>query len=176
MGKTYERIVKLLTPPVRRIRNGFRWVGYGFRRSGHGFRRSGHGLRRGGHGLIEIVMQPGWGDLYTSVVGTAILLGPLWVILAIAQELGIGMAKDVLCSAGRMGVSLPLLITLGLEIVMVFFLLKFLIRVMISLARAGMGTLEIRDTAYSLVAALLPAIASGLLTVGGSSLSACLYP
>ncbi|WP_390205513.1 hypothetical protein [Halocatena marina] len=91
----------------------------------------------GGHGLIEIVMQPGWGDLYTSVVGTAILLGPLWIILAIAQELGIGMAKDVLCSAGRMGVSLPFLITLGLEIVMVFFLLKFLIRVMISLAERG---------------------------------------
>lgn len=176
MGKTYERIVKALSPAFKRARNGVRWVGYGFRRSGHGFQRGGHGLRRGGHGLFGIVTQAGWSDLYTSVVGTALLLGPLWVILMVAKELGLGIAQDTLCSAGQMGLSVPLLITYGLEIVMAFFLLKFLFRAMVGLARAGTMTPPVRSMACSLTAAILPAIASGFLKVGGTSLSACLYP
>lgn len=176
MGKAYERIVKALSPTLKRARNGVRWVGYGFRRSGHGFQRGGHGLRRGGHGLFGIVTQAGWSDLYTSVVGTALLLGPLWVILMVSQELGLGIAQDTLCSAGQMSLSVPLLITYGLEIVMAFFLLKFLFRTMVGLARAGTMTPPVRSMACSLTAAILPAIASGFLKVGGTSLSACLYP
>lgn len=176
MGKTYERIVELLTPPARRARNGIRWVGYGFRRSGHGFQRGGHGLRRGGHGLWGIVMQSGWGDLYTSAIGTSVLLGPLWVLLVVSQELRIGVVEDALCSTGQMGISIPMLIALGLEVVIWFFFLKFLFRAMVGLARAGSITPDIQGTACSLIAAVLPAITSGLISVGGTSLSSCLYP
>lgn len=141
-----------------------------------GCRRASHLCRRSWSGFLVIVTQSGWEDLRTSTIVTLGLVGPLWIILTGTHELGLDLIVGALCGSGWMGLGISPVIAAVLRLTMIVFFTKFLVRSMIALARAGSQTPDIKSPSFSLAGALLPAVTTGVLRVGNSSIAVCLFP
>lgn len=162
MRRISERVPVSISSPVGRVKSGCRRVS--------------HLCRKSWGGVLGIVTQSGWEDLRTSTVVTLGLVGPLWVVLMGTHELGLNVVVGALCGSGWMGLGVSPVIAFVLRLTMIVFFTKFLVRSMVALARAGSQTPGIRNPAFSLAGALLPAVATGVLRVGDSSIAVCLFP
>lgn len=162
MRRISERIPVSISSPYRRVKNGCRRVSHLCRRSWGGF--------------LRIVTQSGWADLRTSTIVTLGLVGPLWVVLTGTHELGLNAVVGAICGGGWMGLGISPVIAAVLRLTIVVFFTKFLVRSMVTLARAGSQTPDIKNPAFSLAGSLLPAVATGVLRVGDSSIAVCLFP
>jgi hypothetical protein len=147
-------------------------------------------LRRAWAAIVQLVVQPGRYDLALSVVGTSILVGPLWTTPVTAQ-VGTSAAEQVLCGEG---INTAQWITIGLGLISAFFILKFLLRVMLGLdiihrtehigadgirrtdATPKQGKKKARGGFYSLAAALLPVFVPPVLAIAGIDVVSCLFP
>lgn len=136
------------------------------------------------------VFQPGRHDLFVSLFLTAGLLLPLGATPVVAQ-VGVSEAGQVLCSGTF---NLAQLLTVGLGLISMYFILKGLLRMMVGLDNAGstelVGSDGVRRTdaapaygrrqakggVYSLIAALLPVLVPAFLNVAGIDVVACLFP
>lgn len=148
------------------------------------------GLHHCWHGLGRIVTQPGRHDLFASVCLTGGLLAPLWTT-PVAAQIGVSDAGAVLCSGA---LNIAQLLTVGLGLVSMYFILKGLIRMMVGLDNAGAtelvgsdgrrrtddagpyGRRQARGGVYSVMAALLPVIVPIFLKVAGIDVVTCLFP
>jgi hypothetical protein len=131
--------------------------------------------------FIRRATQPGRHDLFLSVFVTGILFAPLWAS-TVAAQVGTSEAQDVLCSTS--GINVAQIITIGLGLISAYFILKFLIRMMTGLDKAGstdsgaqqQGKKQAKGGIYSLVAALLPVIVPAALNVANIDVVSCLLP
>lgn len=130
---------------------------------------------------MRVVIQPGRHDLYLSVSAVALLLMPLQAS-PVAAQVGVSEAQSVLCEGSS--VNIAQIITIGLGLISAYFLLKFLIRMMTGLDKAGstdsgaqaQGKQEAKGGIYSLVAALLPVLVPVFLNTAGIDVVSCLFP
>jgi hypothetical protein len=146
-------------------------------------------LLRYWRGSVRMAVQSGRHDLFGSMLTTASILTPLWAAPVTAQ-VGVGATEQILCSPGR--VNIAQLIALGLGLMSMYFLLKFLWRLMTGFDKAGEVRpdrnpavnrrkkrryleLQIRDSSYSLLAALLPILIPVVLQVAGINTVSCLF-
>lgn len=146
-------------------------------------------LLRYWHRGVRIVIQPSRRDLFGSMVTIASIL-VLFGTTPVSAQVGVGATEQVLCSPG--GINIAQLITIGLGFMSAYFILKFLWRLMTGLDKAGEVRLDrdpavdrmkkrrylklqIRDSSYSLVAALLPALVPVFLEVAGIDTVSCLF-
>lgn len=132
--------------------------------------------------ITRIVTQPGRHDLYLSVSTVALLLMPLQAS-PVAAQVGVDEAQQVLCN-GSSGFNIAQIITVGLGLISMYFILKFLIRMMTGLDKAGstdsgaqaQGKQEAKGGIYSLLAALLPVLVPVFLSTAGIDVVSCLFP
>lgn len=137
--------------------------------------------RRCQMGFIRRATQPGRHDLFLSVFVTGTLLAPLWAS-TVAAQVGTSEAQDILCSTS--GINVAQIITIGLGLISAYFILKFLIRMMTGLDKAGstdsgaqqQGKKQAKGGIYSLVAALLPVLVPAALNVANIDVVSCLLP
>ena len=128
-------------------------------------------------------------DLFGSVfaiVSVFILFGAA----PVSAQVGVDTTEQVLCSPGS--INIAQLITIGLGLMSAYFILKFLWRLMTGLDKAGEVRLDrdptvdrmkkqrylklqIRDSSYSLIAALLPVLVPVFLEVAGIDTVSCLF-
>jgi hypothetical protein len=142
-------------------------------------------LLRYWYGSVRLAVRPGRHDL----LGSMLILTPLWAAPVTAQ-VGVGATEQILCSPGR--VHIAQLIALGLGLMSMYFLLKFLWQLMTGFDKAGQVRpdrdpavnrrkkrryleLQIRDSSYSLLAALLPILVPVVLQVAGINTVSCLF-
>ncbi len=134
------------------------------------------------HKVIRIVTQPGRHDLYLSMGAVALFLAPLYAT-PVSAQIGVSEAEQVLCD-GSAGVNIAQIITVGLGLISMYFILKFLFRMMTGLDKAGstdsgaqaQGKQEAKGGIYSLVAALLPVLVPVFLNTAGIDVASCLFP
>ncbi|UPM41772.1 hypothetical protein [Halocatena salina] len=120
--------------------------------------------------LKGVLFQSGREDLLTATITSIGLLGPVW--LAFGGMAMIGANNSVLCTTGEIGIP-ALLVTTIFEALVALFVLKGLLRLMISISQAEN---ELTDPMLSIGAAILPVLFGSVLSVEGGSLIACLYP
>ncbi|RRJ30544.1 hypothetical protein [Halocatena pleomorpha] len=118
--------------------------------------------------------QSGREDLRISVIVIVGLIGPLWIILVGAHDLGLSVVGRVFCAGGWMGLGIAPVIATVLQLTTIVFFTKFLVRSMVTLGRAGRQTPEIMNPLFSLAGALLPTVLTNVLRVGESSIAVCL--
>lgn len=112
---------------------------------------------------------------------------------AIPAQVGVSEAEQVLCTSSA-GINVAQIITLGLGLISMYFILKGLLRLMTGLDNAGAtelvgsdgvrrtdaapayGRQQARGGIYSWVAALLPVLVPVFLNVAGISVADCLIP
>jgi hypothetical protein len=140
------------------------------------------------HESVRRAVRPGRHDLLGSMLTTASILTPLWAAPVTAQ-VGVGATEQILCTGS---VNIAQLIALGLGLMSMYFLLKFLWRLMTGFDKAGEVRpdrnpavnrrkkrryleLQIRDSSYSLLAALLPILIPVVLQVAGINTISCLF-
>lgn len=139
-------------------------------------------IRRFGRQVVQILTQPGRHDLYLSVCAIAVFLVPLQAS-PVAAQVGVDEAEQVLCN-GSTGFNIAQIITVGLGLISMYFILKFLVRMMTGLDKAGstdsgaqaQGKQEAKGGIYSLVAALLPVLVPVFLSTAGINVASCLFP
>ncbi|WP_330631934.1 hypothetical protein [Halocatena halophila] len=140
------------------------------------------GSKRIFHTAAHVLMRPGRHDLYLSVILIATALSPV-LARPVAAQVGVSEAEQVLCS-GSTGFNIAQIITVGLGLISMYFILKFLVRMMTGLDKAGstdsgaqaQGKQEAKGGIYSLVAALLPVLVPVFLNVAGINVASCLFP
>lgn len=138
-------------------------------------------VRRCQLAFIRGATRPGRHDLFLSVFVTGSLLAPLWAS-TVAAQVGTSEAQDVLCATS--GINVAQIITIGLGLVSAYFILKFLVRMMTGLDKAGstdsgaqqQGKKQAKGGIYSLVAALLPILVPAALNVANIDVVSCLLP
>lgn len=139
--------------------------------------------------MVEwLTMRPGRHDPVLSIILTSGML-TLWPT-PVAAQVGVSGAEQVLCAEG---INLAQLVTLGLGLMSMYFILKFFLRAMTGLDTRGeviatrdpvvdrrkkrrYGKLQTRDSLYSLGAALLPLFVPVFLNVVGIDVVSCLFP
>ncbi|MFC6962393.1 hypothetical protein [Halocatena marina] len=134
------------------------------------------------HELRWIITQPGRHDLYMAMFVTALFTTPLWA-QPVAAQVGVSEAEQVLCN-GSTGFNIAQIITVGLGMISMYFILKFLLRMMTGLDKAGstdssaqqQGKQEAKGGVYSLLAALLPVLVPVFLNTAGINVASCLFP
>lgn len=139
-------------------------------------------VRRSSRWIARVITRPGRHDLYLSVCAVALLLMPLQAS-PVAAQVGVDEAEQVLC-AGTTGFNIAQIITVGLGLISMYFILKFLIRMMTGLDKAGstdsgaqaQGKQEAKGGIYSLIAALLPVLVPVFLNTAGINVASCLFP
>lgn len=113
------------------------------------------------------------------------------VVVIVPSQVGMSETEQVLCSGAF---NVAQLITIGLGLVSMYFIIKGVLRMMVGLDNAGAtelvgsdgvrrtdaapayGRRQARGGVYSIVAALLPAIVPVFLNVVGINVAACLLP
>lgn len=138
-------------------------------------------IKRSRRSFMRMVTQPGRHDLYMAVLVTALFIAPLWT-RPVAGQVGVSEANEVLC--GGTGFNIAQIITVGLGLISMYFILKFLIRMMTGLDKAGStnsgaqqeGKQEAKGGVYSLLAALLPVLVPVFLNTAGINVASCLFP
>lgn len=97
-----------------------------------------------------------------------------------AAQVGVSEAEQILCAER---VNLTQLLTVGLGLASMYYILKFLLRLMKGLDKAGKPAVsrgyfahQVQDSVYSLVAALIPVFIPVFLNVAGIDVVACLFP
>lgn len=139
-------------------------------------------VKRCSRRIAHVLTQPGHHDLTLSMAITATVLAPLWAH-PVAAQVGVDEAGQVLCSEGN-GLNIAQIITIGLGLLSAYFILKFLVRMMAGLDKAGStesdraqsGKDQARGGIYSLVAALLPLIVPAFLQAASIDVVTCLLP
>lgn len=147
-----------------------------------GIRTTAAVLRRFHRGLIDRVTRSGRHDVALSL-GVTLPTLPL--------QVGVSEAEEVLCSGTF---NIAQVITVGLGLISMYFILKGLIRLMTGLDNAGStelvgsdgirrtdaapayGRQQARGGIYSWVAALLPVLVPVFLNVAGINVADCLFP
>jgi hypothetical protein len=146
-------------------------------------------LPRYWHRIVQIAIQPGRQDLFGSIFVTAGLLA-LFETAPVSAQVGVGATEQLLCGSGS--INIAQVVTLGLGLMSAYFIFKFLWRLMTGLDKAGEVRLDrdpavdrlkkqrylklqIRDSSYSLVAALLPVLVPVFLQVAGIDTVSCLF-
>jgi hypothetical protein len=133
---------------------------------------------------VLAVLSRRWvSSLRGTLIGILVTAGCLvYGTTPVAAQVGIEAAERVLCR-GRVGKIIPQVILIAIGLWSGYFILKFLVRLMIGLDKAGNPTvadgylpLQIRDSCYSLIAALLPLFIGKFLTVIGIEVVSCLFP
>lgn len=162
MGRISDRVSEAVSPSFGQVKGGYHRVS--------------HVVWRGWNVSIRIMTQSGWEDFRISAIVTFGLVGPLWIILGGAYELGLWGIGVVFCGSGWMGLGIAPLIATVLRITTIVFFTKFLIRSMVTLSRAGNQPPDIKDPTFSLSGALLPTVTIGVLQIGESPIAVCLSP
>lgn len=138
---------------------------------------------------VRMIVQSGRLDLFASMIAIASIL-ILFGTAPVSAQVGVDTTEQVLCSSG--GINIAQLITIGLGLMSVYFILKFLWRLMTGFDKAGEVRLDrdpavdrmkkqrylklqIRDSSYSLLAALLPVLIPVFLEVAGIDTVSCLF-
>lgn len=116
--------------------------------------------------LKVVPMQSGRRDILTATGAAIVLFAPIWLAVGAGDMLGMR-----LCTDGQMGIVATGLAGL-LQLLVLVFVLKGLLRTMVALSRDD----ELADPVLSMAAGVIPAVIGSVLTVGGSSLLACLFP
>jgi hypothetical protein len=147
-------------------------------------------IRRGWNRLCRVVLHPGRHDLFVSMLLTASVLAPVWT-RPVAAQVGVSATEEVLCTGA---VNIAQLVTIGLGMVSMYFILKGVVRIQLGVDNAGAielrgsdgvrrtdaagpyGRRQARGGLYSISAALLPVLVPVFLSVAGVNVVSCLFP